>query len=460
MSARRGAKEAADLRVSSTKLGVRFVLWNTAALTIVMGIAALVLYTGAKAIAENQSIDAISRAVRLSFDDPPVVQSEPTALRHQETGVERFPVTIGFEGTERATLYRFREKDTRPEDELRLLVPDRGNLGRKMLGMIGGILVVVVLVGALVALWAANQVSAPIEQLVEDVRQIAKGNLAHRTRAVGTGEVELLARSIDRMTRDLQGAQEAQIELSVRERELALAGDVREALLPLATPLVPGYDLGAVRLSSATLGGDFHDFVVRADGRVGLLVCEVSGQGVPAALVGATARSYLRSELDRSDDVAAAFQRINRWLAADVRRGMFVTALYALIEPEAARARVVCAGHKMPLLRFAAGDGTLRVVHPEGIALGFDKGPVFDRRLQVADVPLEPGDRLLLANSAPVAMKSAAGRELGEKAFYARVLKHAPLETTEFLKALRRDLEQFSGGSVQHDVSLVTATRT
>ena len=447
-----------NLRVIGRKLGAQFVLWNTAALSLVMLIAAFVLYNGVKRVAEEQRIDTISRAVRLTRAHPPVDVSGSVPESHAETGVEHLTVTYGA-SKDVGTLYRFRTGQAPAPDDFQLLVPQLEDLGGRMRGLIVLVLLAVVAVGALVALVAANQISRPIRQLVEDVRQISRGNLAYRTRVAHKGEVGLLARSIDLMTRELETAQQAGVELSVRERELDLASDVREALLPLATPLLPGYDLGAVRLSSANLGGDFHDFVERPDGCVGLLVCDVSGQGVPAALVGATARSYLRSELERTEDVAAAFQRVNRWLAGDVRRGMFVTALYALIEPQAARARVVCAGHKLPLLRYAAQDGTQRLVHPEGIALGFDKGPVFDRRLEVADVPLEPGDRLLLANSAPVAMTNAAGRELGEKAFYGRVLKHAPLTTTPFLKALRADLEQFAGETIQADVSLVTAAR-
>jgi len=441
------------------KLGVRFVLWNTAALSLVMLAAAFVLYTGITRIAENQEVEELSRAVRLSFENPDVEQAEPSASRHTATGVVRFPVRYGPSKAKTGTLYRYRLPETPRKDEFRLLVPIVGNLGRDMLGMVVGILIVVVLVGAGVALWVANQVSQPIQELVEDVRQIAKGDLSHRTRVVGTGEVQLLARSIDRMTRELEAAQEAEVELSVHEREMGVAGGVREALLPLAVPLVQGYDVGAVHISSATLGGEFHDFIEREDGRLGLLVCDVSGQGVPAALVGATARSYLRAELGRTDDVAEAFQRVNRWLARDVRRGMFVTALYALVDPSAGRVRVVSAGHKLPLLRHGAEDGKLRVVHPEGIALGLDSGPVFDRRLEAVEVPIEPGDRLLLSNSAPVEMKNAAGRELGEKAYFGRVLRHAPLETTRFLKALRRDLEQFAGGEVPADVSLVTIVR-
>jgi phosphoserine phosphatase RsbU/P len=318
----------------------------------------------------------------------------------------------------------------------------------------------VVLVGAGVALWVASQVSRPVDVLIEDVRQIAKGDLEHRTHAVGAGEVELLARSIDRMTTDLQDARQAELELSIRQREREVAAGVREALLPLATPLVPGYDVGAAFLGATDFGGDFHDFIERSDGRIGLLVCGVSGLGFPAALVGATARSYLRGELERGDDLASSLRRVNRWLFEDMRRGMFVTALYALVDPAAGRAQIACAGHRVPLLRYEAAGGQMRVVHPEGIALGFDKGPVFDQRIQVVETPIEPGDRFVLTNSATVEVRSDEDRELGEKAFYARVLKHAALDTPQFLKAVRRDLERFGGeAGLNRDVSLVTIAR-
>jgi sigma-B regulation protein RsbU (phosphoserine phosphatase) len=318
----------------------------------------------------------------------------------------------------------------------------------------------VLLLGALVSVWVAGSVSRPVETLIDDVRQIARGDLRHKTRARGPGEIQVLARALDRMASDLAEGHENKLELSVRERELDLATGVRDALMPAGTPLIEGYDLGAAFLASPRFGGDFHDFIQRADGLWGLLVCDVSGRGVPAALIGSTARAYLRSELARVGEVADAFNRVNRWLASDVRRGMFVSALYALLDPKEARATVACAGHKIPLLRVCASDGQLRVVQPEGIAFGFDKGPVFERRLQVVEVPLEPGDRLVLANSAPVRIPNAEGAELGEKAFYARVKRHSGPDTTQFLRALRRDLEQYAGDAgFQEDISIITCAR-
>ena len=464
--ARRGEGEGrGDLRLRGVGLKRRFVTSMTVALSLVLVVAAMLLYTAASRVQERVQNDDFARSVRLTQRGPRTTDLGQPA-KH-ETGVEVRMVSYGPEES-RGRIYRYEDGDE-SLGAFELLVPDSGDrAGRALLGLIVAIMIVVVLVGAVVALWVAGKVTRPIQMLIDDVRQISHGELQRRIRTSGGGEVELLARSIERMTRDLEEAQEAQFELSVRERELSLATDVREALLPVATPLLEGYDIGAVHISSASIGGDFHDYIEMADGRVGLLVCDVSGQGMPAALIGATARSYLRTELlhiaageEPVQAVGEALRRVNGWLGSDVRRGVYVTALYALVDPGLGRATVACAGHKIPLLRYSAEDGKLRSVHPEGIALGLDRGSVFDQRLEVQEVPMEVGDRLFLSNSGPVRILNAEGRELGEKAFFGRVLRHAGLESLEFLKALRSDLVSYAGeAGLPHDISLVTIART
>lgn len=446
-----------ELRVRGLRLGPRFVLSMTVSLALVMGAAAGVLYIGSTNLADKLVQDTIASGVRLTHEKP-IFKSAATGDAIGQ-GVERTAMSYGHLDENAGVLYSY--TDAEAGEQTRFFVPEGEKLGPRMRGLIVGILIVVLLVGAGIAFWVAKSVTKPIHRLVHDVRQIASGNLSHRTAATGGGEVELLARSIDRMTRDLEMAQEAELELSIREREMEVAGGVREALLPLTTPLLEGYDVGGAHVgASGGIGGDFHDFVELPNGCVGLLVCDVSGQGVPAALVGATARSYLRTELARGEDPGDAFRRVNRWLSEDVRRGMYVTALYALIDRREGVASVLCAGHKVPLVRYTAEDGKLRVVHPEGIALGFDKGPVFDRRLEVQHVPLLPGDRLLLSNSAPLRVMDAEGVELGEKGFFQRVLRYAPMETFDFLKALKRDLVAYAGeDGVPFDISLVTVSR-
>lgn len=363
---------------------------------------------------------------------------------------------------QRGIVYHYQTKSEQPAFDL--IIPAAAHGGADSLfGLIVAMTLAVILVGAVVSLWVSNQVTQPIQQLVEDVRQISTGDLDHRVHAKGSGEVASLARALDRMTKSLAEARENEVELQVRQREVEVAGEVREQLLPQVTPRIAGYDIGALQQSSAAMGGDFYDYIEigpnSRDG-IGLLVCEVSGKGLPGALVGATARSYLRAKLAAGGDLKESLQDVNRQLARDVRRGMAVTSLYALVNPETGIATVASTGHKVPLIRYTGADKKVRLIHPEGIALGFDKGPVFERALNVQQVPIDPGDRLVLVNTGAVSLVNEAGEELGEKALYSLVMRFGALPTEAFVAKLRASLEEFCGdAALPRDVSIVTIAR-
>ncbi len=504
-----------ELRVGGLKIWARFTLFMTIALTLVMAGAGFFLYNTSAKVATSVQADTLLSSIqltaesaeidveknklvaerntlvaleRLLVDDPPEEVSDLRAelrTRRQEKEakhaaltpywqqdgqhVQKYPggrvdstsITYGPDGKP-GRLFRYRKSADDPPFHL-LLPADSTGAKRGLLGLIVGTTILVILVGAGVSVFVANQVSGPLEEIVHDIRQISSGDLNHHTRAKSGGEIALLARSIDRMTRNLREAQEEHLELQIREREVEVAGEVREALLPQKTPTLEGYDLGAAHLSSPELGGDFHDFVVLEDderGRVGLLVCDVSGMGLPGALVGATARSYLRSELMNGGDVAASLQLVNRQVAQDVKRGMYVTAFYVLVDPTEGIATVACAGHKIPLVRYTAEDKKVRLIQPEGIALGFDQGPVFDRSLEVQQVPIDPGDRLILVNTGAVSVTNSSGSELGEKPLYKRFMVLGSLSSDEFLDKLSADLKKYAGDApLPRGISIVTIAR-
>lgn len=501
------------------RLWARFTLLMTASLSIVMAVAGFFLYSSAARVASSVQESSLVSAVRASapsfrhdvrnwellarrdllrnldrsisevtpesfeaFQDelrsrerdvrdklkqleenPPFRQTGSTlSVRSSDKRVQSTAIAYGPDDLP-GTVYRYENVANPDEPPFHLLVPDDASQSEKgLLGLIVGVVIVVVLVGSGVSVFVANQVAGPLEQIVADVRQISTGDLNHHTRSRGGGEVALLARAIDRMTKNLRDARETEIELQVREREVEVAGEVREALLPQTTPALEGYDLGALHLSSTELGGDFHDFIELGDerNRVGMLVCDVSGKGLPGALVGATARSYLRSELLRGGDVEASFQVVNRQLAQDMRRGVYVTGLYVLVDPGEGIASVACAGHKIPLIRYTAADKKVRLIQPEGIALGFDKGPVFDRAMSVLQVPLDPGDRLVLVNTGAVTITNPKGAELGEKPLYKQIMAAGSQPSDKFLAHMRAVLEKYAGGAdLPHDVSIVTIGR-
>jgi serine phosphatase RsbU (regulator of sigma subunit) len=478
-------KKESELSLSGQSLASRFALTMSISLAVVMVIAGAFLYSrmvsAAEAVQEKTFIEAtrlqgplleqlrddhlaeIREKVYGEKPDPnkkrienPVAASDSRTETFANGEVKRVDVLYGENRQTRGHMYVY--KDIMPP----LLVPmnAKDTAGEGLMPIILGVTLFVILIGALVAYWVGAAVSRPLELIVGDIAQISRGDLRHRTRVRAGGEVMLLAKSIDRMAGNLEQAQAAQLELSVREREIALAGDVREALLPQTTPAIVNYDLASLHVDSPSPGGDFHEFIELADGRVGLLVCDVSGRGVPGAMIGAIARSYLRVELARGGDVAEAFYRVNAEVVRDVRRGMYVTALYVLVDPKDGIATVACAGHKMPLIRYAAADKKIRLVQGEGIALGFDKGPVFKRTLQVVKIPIDPGDRIVIANTGPAAVVNDQGKELGEKDFYRYVLQHAGLPSNAMLEAVEKDLSAYADGEpFPADISIISLRR-
>jgi serine phosphatase RsbU (regulator of sigma subunit) len=444
-------------------LAARFTLVMAGALAGVGAAGAWVLVGSTAVVTERHAEEVLQQAVNLSLSAEVGGYVETDSqLEKLAPALTRQPVRVA--GHTPARLYRATAGEGEGRERAaELFVPvERPPVRDVLLGLIVPIVLAMLLVGVAVAWWAATQVTHPLQAIIKAVRQISLHDPRYRGRVTGGGsEIASLTRALDRMSEELLQAREAELELSAREREMELASEVRGALLPLTTPLLQGFDFGAFHLAGPELDGTFHDYLEHEDGRVGLLVCDVGARGLPGALIGATARAFLHSVLRRGGDVAAAFAEVNQELARDVLRGTYVTALYVVLEPSSGAATVACAGHRIPLIRISAADGKLRVFHPAGLALGLDKGPVFARRLEVQQLEVAPGDRLVLASATAVELTAADGAELGEKGFYQLVLRHAARPTDQFLRHLRTDLEQFAADSpLPGDVSIVSVGRS
>jgi sigma-B regulation protein RsbU (phosphoserine phosphatase) len=186
----------------------------------------------------------------------------------------------------------------------------------------------------------------------------------------------------------------AQAELAKKERlehELELARQVQQSMLPHAFPRVPGCVFVARSEPARQVGGDFFDVIALPDGRVGLVIADVSDKGMPAALYMALTRSLLRAEAQRIASPAAALRQLNRLLLELGSQGMFVTLFYGLLEPASRQFTYARAGHNRPLL---LRGGRVSELGGQGMPLGtFPDDMLVLTEEQMA---LTPGDRLLL----------------------------------------------------------------
>src|SRR5918992_321061 len=184
-----------------------------------------------------------------------------------------------------------------------------------------------------------------------------------------------------------QQEQEAQ-ERERIEQELRVARLIQQTLLPKTLPELPGYDVAAYYQPAREVGGDFYDFLELEDGRLGLVVGDVTDKGVPAALVMATTRTMLRAAAQRLFSPGEVLRRANDALVTDIPPNMFITCLYAILEPESGHLVYANAGHDLPYRRHGSAAEELRA---RGMPLGLMPGMAYEEK----EVVLGKGESVL-----------------------------------------------------------------
>jgi serine phosphatase RsbU (regulator of sigma subunit)/anti-sigma regulatory factor (Ser/Thr protein kinase) len=189
-----------------------------------------------------------------------------------------------------------------------------------------------------------------------------------------------------------QLVRQQQIEVRERERleqEMRVARIIQETLLPKSVPQITGWQAYAYWQPARAVGGDFYDFIYLPGGKLGIVIGDVTDKGVPAALVMATTRSILRSITERVTTPGKVLKRLNNMLVTDIPRNMFVTCLYAVLDPASGHLQYANAGHNLPFRRGGSGVDELR-------ATGMPLGLMPDMNYEESEADLAVGDSILL----------------------------------------------------------------
>lgn len=198
-------------------------------------------------------------------------------------------------------------------------------------------------------------------------------------------------RELETAYRALQEAQAQIIEKERLERELQLAHDLQQSMLPRALPVAAGYDFGAIMTPAQAVGGDFYDFIELGSGRIGIVVADVSDKGMSAALFMALTRSLIRAEASRGVPPAEVLRRVNHHLLDMNETGMFVTVLYGILHTTSGEFLYARAGHELPLVYDRAG-AAVAVPVGRGQPLALLPDPALDEQRIV----IPQGGRLVL----------------------------------------------------------------
>ena len=313
-----------------------------------------------------------------------------------------------------------------------------------------------------VVLAISRSITRPLRHLDAATRALAGGNLdAPVPEPGGNDEVAHLAASFAQMQRDLRiHIDQLQATTAAKERierELQIARAIQLALLPKTFPPFPernDLEIYAVLEPAREVGGDFYDFFLLGEDRLVLVIGDVAGKGVPAAIYMAVTRTMVRALFREDSEPAEVLNRLNQELAEDNDSGMFVTVFCAVVDLRGGECRYANGGHNPPLVIRASGE-LEPVPSVSGYVVGAIEGPPFASGALI----LAPGDTLFLYTDGVVECMDRAGGLYGDARTRERLMDLRQTSCNDLIKGVREGLRRHADGAEQSDDITMLAFR-
>lgn len=234
------------------------------------------------------------------------------------------------------------------------------------------------------------------------------------------------------------------------EQDLLLARDIQQGLLLEAVPRLPGWEISAVSLPARDLGGDLYDFLPLQNGWHGIMIGDVSGKGLPAALRMAVARTVFRHSARSSETPGKALAGSNMGVLTEIPQGM-VTMLYAMLDTREGTLRIANAGHNYPLLI----NGQISEIELSGLPLGVDSDSDYEEIRTV----LYPGDTILLYTDGVVEATNPQETMFGDERLKQVLQKQVGFWPRRLMTALLHELRAWANGNQADDITMVILRR-
>jgi serine phosphatase RsbU (regulator of sigma subunit) len=298
-----------------------------------------------------------------------------------------------------------------------------------------------------------------VRVLHRGTRRLAGGDLDARIEIPNEDELGDLAASFNEMAAAVKKGREEAVIRERLESELETARKIQERLLPHAMPDVPGFEIAGTSLPSQQVGGDYFDFLDMSQGQLGIAIADVSGKGIPAALLMANLQASLHAQVIRPAEVAEVASRINNLLVESTDSNMFATFFYGILDQKRAVFTSCNAGHNPPLLM--RREGGIERLKAGGLLLGF----MPDQEYAQESMPLKPEDILVLytdgiTEAVDTSLDSMAENLFGEERLIEVIRRHQAGSAREIQSAILAAISEFTEHSPQSDdITLVVIKR-
>ncbi|HYQ90008.1 MAG TPA: SpoIIE family protein phosphatase [Candidatus Binatia bacterium] len=317
---------------------------------------------------------------------------------------------------------------------------------------LAGIALLTLFLGCVLSVILIGIFVRPIQVLSDSVRAIGEGTMVAEVGGSGNEEIDEIARAFNEITAKFRAAQGNLVEQERLQKEMQVAQEIQQSLLPRHVPEIEGYEIGALYRAAKEVGGDYYDFVQVDDRTVGVVVADVSGKGVPGSLVMTMIRTALRMEARGNRSASDVMARMNTFVTEDMKKGMFVTMFYVVLDSVNRVVTYASAGHNPMILYRGESDATY-FLKPKGIPVGIDApdADLFRRTISVERLTLKQEDMLVIYTDGITEAMNPAREQFGEGRLLAAIKKHGHLSAQEFSQELDREIHEFTLGALQND---------
>lgn len=267
----------------------------------------------------------------------------------------------------------------------------------------------------------------------------------------GSSEFREIERAMIDMAQRLKDQEGKLTDQTRLNREVQLAKEIQDAILPDSTPEIDGFKVVGRYQSAVEMGGDYYDFVDVGDELFGLAVGDVSGKGIGSAFIMAITRMALRSEargIRRASDV---LNKVNAIVAPDIKKGMYITIFYTVLDSKKRTINYASAGHN-PMIIYRAKEKSHYMLNPRGVAVGLDiPQEKFKEFLTSQSVTLAKDDLVFIYTDGITEAMDHDRDEYGEPRLIDFIKKNHHLSVEEFATELDKDILEFTQGAPQAD---------
>jgi sigma-B regulation protein RsbU (phosphoserine phosphatase) len=286
--------------------------------------------------------------------------------------------------------------------------------------------------------------ATPFEKVWETVRSLTIPMMA--ANAIGSSIFAYIIINLVKEKKTAAEKEKLRHELDRKKVELEAARQIQMSFLPESTPVIKDYGFGAFSLPALEVGGDYYDFIPISKNKWGLVIGDVSGKGLPAALFMAVSRTCVRANAMGDATASEAICKANRILSADSSSGMFITLFYAVLDLENRRLRYVNAGHNPPIVLNNQGKN-IKILAAKGIALGV----MDDIVLEEVEIDLAENDIIVFYTDGVTEAINHKEEQFGQPRLADLISHNSNLSAKDLVDKIKNDIMDFTRGEAQFD---------